>query len=365
MGLFIKPNVEPPPGLPDPEFDAFNDLIKKYQNEYEINLFADNLSDVVRIKEAMDDVFDIEFTGIRNFLRSTKTSDQMAEIARFRNMFTSIATSASWMIGRESASKDALLKTRLEHKRNIDIDDVPNDAMMLLTKAVYLPYWLFASVMSDFYDSRYGARNRYQKEAHLKSTYQSFMKGVLMCFLAGVKYDTKNDNKNSLHTEKVKNGSKISPGEKETNWPVITAGIIAVLAGLIVEIGMGEFIPIRTLFTILGAFIRWWPGLALLQIIIVKVRRRNLHSALGNGIRSNYLLLIALLIAINIMDYRFLQSYNISDAVFGGVYTGAFYYIILYGTRWIFRKIIIKNLSNSRILSGKTGRYSFFFPKDR
>lgn len=337
MGLFKKPNVEPPPGLPDPDFDAFNDLIKKYQDEYETNLFAGNLSDVVRIKEAMDDLFDIEFTGIKYFLRSTKTSAEMVEIARLRNMYTSAATSASWMIGREWASRDDLLRKRLEQKNAVDTDDVPSDAMALLNKAAYLPYWLFTSVMSDYYDSPFGERTRYQKEAHLLSMYQSFMKGVLMCFLVGAKYNTLVD---GVVTSISITGDRteIRIDQRESNWPLTASLIIAFVIAVFALIG-GSLLS-AVVYGI-NAFLSWWISLSLIQMAIIKIKGKKLNEALGTGTRSNYLFFIALFIGNALFYYRLGMSYgNMTDAIFGSVTGAIAWYFVLYVLRAIFRAIL-------------------------
>ena len=127
--------------------------------------------------------------------------------------------------------------------------------------------------------------------------------------------------------------------KRETNWPPIVAGVLAVIAGLLAEIGWGEFVFVRALFAVLGAFIGWWLTLALLQVVIVKARGRNLQTALGDGLRANYLLLIALLITINLITYRYMRSGNTFDAVFGALINGAFWYGVMVALRWLWRKV--------------------------
>lgn len=53
------------------------------------------------------------------------------------------------MIGKEWGKKDVELRARLRNKETIDINDIPFDAMQLLAKAIYLPYFLFASVFTE------------------------------------------------------------------------------------------------------------------------------------------------------------------------------------------------------------------------
>lgn len=70
--------------------------------------------------------------------------------------------------------------------------------------------------------------------------------------------------------------------KRETNWPPIAAGVLAVIAGL---------------------------------------------------------LLIALLITTNLVVYRYLRSGSGFDAVFGALINGAFWYGVLLALRWLWRRV--------------------------
>ena len=138
----------------------------------------------------MDDVFLLELMGISFFFenvlcqRSEKKKDLIYERIGLSSDF---AASSGWIIGREWANKYPKLYNTLKDKNSIEINDIPTDALILLKDASYYIYSLFFEIFTMYYESNYGQPTRQQKYAHLKATYQSFMKGIFTCFLSGIK----------------------------------------------------------------------------------------------------------------------------------------------------------------------------------
>ncbi len=58
----------------------------------------------------------------------------------------------------------------LARKNEVTLADVPADALELLRKAAYFPYWLFATVMTEYYDSPYGKGTRKTESRSLAKT---------------------------------------------------------------------------------------------------------------------------------------------------------------------------------------------------
>lgn len=141
-------------------------------------------------QKGLDDVIFLNFETISFYMENElyqHSLENKRKMEQHVKTATTYAASCAWMVGKEWAIKDLGLRNKLRTKDRIGTGDVPADALELLTKAVYFPYWLFAGTFSDYYDSSYGRRVRHQRNGHLKDTYQGLVNGMLMCFLAGVK----------------------------------------------------------------------------------------------------------------------------------------------------------------------------------
>jgi hypothetical protein len=180
-----KPNVAPPSDIRCPDPEQFLPLLSKYASV----LQTDAMSDCARYKAAIDDVILLNFTAISYYMDKVvyrNSSARKREIEAEVKTVSSQATILAWAIGKEWASKDPTLRDRLKGKSQISAADIPADAMELLGKVVGFPYSIFAAIESNYYSSIYGRGVRYQKDAHLKDTYQSLMKAMVVCFLYGI-----------------------------------------------------------------------------------------------------------------------------------------------------------------------------------
>jgi len=191
MSPFSKPKLAPPQDLSEPDFRDLDILNDKYRAE--ANAFAHQTLGRTwgwyRIKESFDDLVFLELNSIKNFMvKGFWQDDSRKKIIDERiRKSTTFAASSGWVIGREWATKYPDLCAKLKNKDEIDTDDVPADAMVLLGKALWYLYSLFVKIHMVYYDSDYGRPIRNQKEEHFRSTYQSLMKGMFTCFLSGVK----------------------------------------------------------------------------------------------------------------------------------------------------------------------------------
>ena len=194
FNFFRKPKVVSPSNLDEPNWDGLSPIFEKYK--YLLNNIPDPLTSALptwsKYKDAFDDVIFLNFETISNFMNNEIYKCNLSIKQEFdHNVKTATTTAAfcGWMVGCEWAKNNPNLYSRLKNKsqNEISTNDIPADAMMLLHKAVYFPYWIFASVFTGYYDSRYSQHTRHQKDAHLKDTYQSLLFGELMCFLDGVK----------------------------------------------------------------------------------------------------------------------------------------------------------------------------------
>jgi len=189
-----KPNIEPPSSLPEPERGDLDPIIEKYKPLIDSQFDPPwrPLPGWVQFKKAMDDVLFLNFKSISNYMENEvykRISKQEFE-ATVKDASTA-AASCGWMIGREWAIRDLDLHSSLGPKNYLSVDDIPADALKLLLKAAYFPYWLFASIFTEYYKSSFGERTRDQKDAHLKDTYQSLVEGVFLSFLEGVRLNIK------------------------------------------------------------------------------------------------------------------------------------------------------------------------------
>ena len=114
-------------------------------------------------------------------------SDMVKKVNELIKTNNYIAASSAWFAGREWGSKSQSLRVRLSGSDKIGINDIPTDALKLLFHSVYYAYYWFAVTFSEYYDSKYATNVRFQKEGHLKDTYQGMMKGILACFIDGIR----------------------------------------------------------------------------------------------------------------------------------------------------------------------------------
>jgi len=187
-----KPQITPPSELSEPDVSLLEPLIKKY--EPVLNQIMSNPHgkppEWLSIKTHLDDMFLLNFQTISFYLESEVYKGNPKERKFWEEQIkttTTMLASCSWMIGKEWSKKDSDLRARLRNKQIIDINDIPFDAMQLLAKAIYVPYFLFASVFTEYYNSKHGKKLSHQKDGHLKDTYQSIAKVAVACFLIGVK----------------------------------------------------------------------------------------------------------------------------------------------------------------------------------
>lgn len=186
-----KPNLEPPSSLLEPESGDLDPIIKEFQPLIDSQFDPPwrPLPSWVQYKKAIDDVLFLNFNSISNYMEheyyeKVSSKQQFDEDVKSASTF---AASCGWMIGHKWAINDLDLYSNLGPKDHISVDDIPVDALKLLLQAAYFPYWLFASIFTEYYKSRYGERTRDQKDAHLQDTYRSIVEGVFLSFLEGVR----------------------------------------------------------------------------------------------------------------------------------------------------------------------------------
>lgn len=192
FNIFQKPNVTPPSTNIELDLTELNILINKYEYliEKSIDSFADEPAFWGKIKLAFDDLLLMNLDSISYYLTNEGSDgdpfikNKLAE--RIKTMTTYSAFSG-WIIGKEWAKKDRNLYKYLNKKTIIEITDVPTDAMSLLYKAVNFPYNGFTIIFDGYYKSSIGNKKKHQQQSHYKDTYQSLVKGILLCFLDGVK----------------------------------------------------------------------------------------------------------------------------------------------------------------------------------
>lgn len=197
FNFFRKPRIAPPSELNEPDLDALDPIISKQKPFFDkfISSNSQELQNWVKYKKAMDDLIFLNFMSISHFMDMLYMNKKVhkLDLEEIIKTSTTYAASCGWMIGREWANNNYNLLAKLINKSFINSDDVPSDAMILLYKATNLPYWHFAVIFTEYYDSPYGQRTRPQKDSHFKDTYQSLLIGVLVCFLDGVKSQSKYD----------------------------------------------------------------------------------------------------------------------------------------------------------------------------
>jgi hypothetical protein len=192
LSQISKPKITPPSSLPDPDLTLLNPLIIKYEPVLDKMMgdLGGKPLEWIEIKRGLDDVILLNYKSISHYMDKEVYRHSIEKKQNWEeqiNTATTLATTCAWMIGKEWGQKDFGLRTKLCNKKTIDITDIPFDAMQLLATAVYMPYFLFAGGFTEYYNSAYGKNVRNQKEGHFADIYQGMMRGVLACFLMGVK----------------------------------------------------------------------------------------------------------------------------------------------------------------------------------
>ena len=186
------PNISPPTTISVPDINQLNSLLDKYEpliNKV-LNERKGDLPIWVTVKFALEDTLSTNYQSINYFMTNEVFENRIDKVEQLNELvktFTTLASTYAWIVGLEWGRQDPRLKARFINTDSIRIEDVPTDALQQLILAVYFPYYLFAMVFNDYYESEYGINVRFQKDGHLQDTYQGMMKGVLACFLTGVR----------------------------------------------------------------------------------------------------------------------------------------------------------------------------------
>lgn len=192
-----KPDIDPPKGLdnpdfPEQDFTELYHLLEKHEGEARrlANTEIRGTKSWAEIREHIKNIVDIQLAAISNFLeRHFYEGDQTRKnLYKTRiHQYSNLAASGGWVIGREWGERDPGLREALSEKKTLDIELLPDGAVKLLRLAVFEIYSIFYFPHKFYYESRYGRRTRKQREPHMRDTYQSMMKGVLICFHSGIK----------------------------------------------------------------------------------------------------------------------------------------------------------------------------------
>lgn len=191
FNFFTKPDVTPPTTNNEPDFSEFDPLVEKYEHYLKNSMeFFDELPKFGKIKLAFDDLIFMNLKSINYYLDNECYNGDFLvkkKMEEHIKTLTAYGTFCGWAVGREWGLKDRHLLNKLKHKSKIKMNEVPSDALILLHKATYFPYWIFTLIFDDYYKSSIGSKSSYQKTAHYKDTYRSLLNGILMCFLDGIK----------------------------------------------------------------------------------------------------------------------------------------------------------------------------------
>lgn len=187
-----KPIISPPSVIVAPEIEFVDGLLGKYWTI--INEHLDNKNNrepvIFKVKLAIDNVILVNFKSIDYFMKNEvydNSIEKEEELIELIKRYNTLATAYAWIIGYEWGQNYSRLKLHLEETEIINIEDIPADTLQKLIDATYYAYYLFALVFNEYYESIYGKNVRYQKEGHLEDIYQGMMKGILACFIDGVR----------------------------------------------------------------------------------------------------------------------------------------------------------------------------------
>lgn len=187
-----KLEISPPRILTVPDVNNLEPLMNKYESI--LNKILDERKGLpptwVKVKLALDDSIFLNYETISHFMNIEvyeNNIDKKRELEDLVKAYTFYASSYAWIVGKEMNERDPELKQRFNKVNSFQIEEIPSTALELLKNAAYFPYYLFAIVFTDYYDSEYGMKLRYQKQGHLVDTYQGMMKGMVACFLDGLK----------------------------------------------------------------------------------------------------------------------------------------------------------------------------------
>ncbi len=192
-----KPDIDPPMGLDDPDFPEQDYtelylLLEKHDEDARrlANAEIGGIKSWVEMREHIKNVVTIQLGAISKFLeRHFYEGDQARkDLYKTRiHQYSNLAASGGWVIGREWGERDLGLREKLRNRKTVNIQSLPDDAVRLLHLTLFEIYSIFYFPHKFYYESPYGRRTRKQREPHMRDTYQSMMKGVLICFLSGIK----------------------------------------------------------------------------------------------------------------------------------------------------------------------------------
>jgi hypothetical protein len=191
-----KPNIVPPvtlSELDDGGFMSFEVLGEKYEREmysmFDAFEWKGEKAVWMTVRRSIIDAIFLNFQTISHYMNDMIYNNISGGKNGFEDGIRTAVTAStfgSWCVGKEFIKNKPSIATKFLNKDTIDINDIPFEETQMLIKAVYLSYCVFADLFSDYYDSEYGKRVKYQKEGHFTDTYQSMMKGILACFLEGI-----------------------------------------------------------------------------------------------------------------------------------------------------------------------------------
>ncbi|OGO36239.1 MAG: hypothetical protein A2W35_10250 [Chloroflexi bacterium RBG_16_57_11] len=156
------------------------------------NLYARAKQDCKDIAQLIIDATYANFASISNYMNQVVYTGlfkgkKRKELENTVNELVMSGTTSGWFIGKEFGRRSPELVSQCHSKDTIFNWDVPTDAQEALKLATYLAYYPFASIFTEYYDSPYGVRVSFQKEAHLKDTFsKTYSNAILPCFLKGV-----------------------------------------------------------------------------------------------------------------------------------------------------------------------------------
>ncbi len=182
--------IIPPPIIDDPDLVTLDPIVQKYRSIINNNINLQNAKEPewVCFKKALDDVFEFNFESIFFYLEKEVFFGESIKKKEFEDHYktaTTYATSCCWMIGREFSKMDRALQEDLKINKQITINNIPKRAIELIKIAAYFPYWYFANVFSEYYESPY-TMHKNQKESHLANTYKVIINCLIKCFYEGV-----------------------------------------------------------------------------------------------------------------------------------------------------------------------------------
>ena len=154
-----KPEISPPLILTELDLEELNKLAEKYEPLImsKSEPFWRPRPPWIQYADAIDDVLFLNFASISYFMENEvyKQVDKSVHEETVKDL-TTLAASCGWIIGHEWRSLDLIKE--YENNNFLTVDDIPPKALKTLLKAIYPPYYLFASIFTKYYESDYGKR---------------------------------------------------------------------------------------------------------------------------------------------------------------------------------------------------------------